>query len=206
MCVEMLGVQKLVHEKIRQMDRGTIFFIDDFIDLGSPGSVRIALMELKKQGLILRPARGIYCYPKIQSEYSGYMIPTAEAIAEALAAKERVRIIPYGDNAAYRLGLTGIQISNHKYLTDGASRTINLSNGKKIFFNHTSEVKMFDFCNETMQMVSSAIRALTEECIDAEKKRIIHRHLRTVPEEEFRKDIAIPPAWVGELILDIWNN
>jgi hypothetical protein len=57
-----------------------------------------------------------------------------------------------------------------------------------------------------MQMVSSAIRALTEECLDAEKKRIIHRHLRIVPEEDFNKDITIPPAWVGKIIMEIWNN
>ena len=202
----MIGTQALVLEKIRKMERGTIFFIDDFIGLGSLGSIRIALMELKKQGLILRPARGIYCYPKIRNEYSGFITPSPESIAEALAAKERVRIVPYGDNAAYKLGLSGLQISNLKYLTDGASRTINLAGGQKIFFNHTSEVKIFDFCNETMQMVSAAIRALTEECLDAEKRRIIHKHLRTVPESEFLKDIAIPPAWVGEIILDIWDN
>lgn len=196
----------MVLEKIRQMDRGTIFFIDDFIELGSSGAVRIALMELKKQGIILRLARGIYCYPQIRSEYSGYITPTPETIADTLAKKERVRIIPYGDNAAYKLGLTGLQVSNLKYLTDGASRVINLSSGKKIIFNHTSEVKIFDFCNETMQMVSAAIRALTEECLDGEKKRIIHQHLRAVPEEEFRKDITIPPAWVGKIILEIWNN
>ena len=202
----MLGVQKLVLEKIRQLDRGTIFFIDDFIELGSSGAVRIALMELKKQGIILRLARGIYCYPQISNEYSGYITPTPETIADTLAKKERVRIIPYGDNAAYKLGLTGLQVSNLKYLTDGASRIINLSSGKKIIFNHTSEVKIFDFCNETMQMISAAIRTLTEECLDGEKKRIIHRHLRTVPEDEFLKDITIPPAWVGKIILEIWNN
>ena len=123
-----------------------------------------------------------------------YSMPTAESIAEALAAKERVRIVPYGDHAAFKLGLTGLQVSHLKYLTDGASRVINLSSEKKIFFNHTSEVKIFDFCNDTMQMVASAIRVLTEECLDAEKKRIIHKHLRTVPEEEFMKDITIPPA------------
>ena len=202
----MVGTQTLVLEKIRKMERGTIFFIDDFIDLSSLGSVRIALMELKKQGLILRPARGIYCYPRIRNEYSGFIIPSPENIAEALAAKERVRIVPYGDNAAYKLGLSSLQISNLKYLTDGASRTINLTTGQKIIFNHTSEVKIFDFCNETMQMISAAIRALTAECLDAEKRRIIHKHLRTVPESEFLKDITIPPAWVGEIILDIWNN
>ena len=202
----MLGIQKMVREKIRKMDRGTIFFIDDFIELGSSGAVRIALMELKKQGIILRLARGIYCYPQLRSEYSGVITPSPETIAEALAKKERVRIVPYGDNAAFRLGLSGLQVSNLKYLTDGASRVINLSGGQKIFFNHTSEVKIFDFCNETMQMVSAAIRALTEECLDGEKKRIIHQHLRAVPEEEFRKDITIPPAWVGKIMLDIWNN
>ena len=106
----MVGTQTLVLEKIRKMERGTIFFIDDFIDLGSLGSVRIALMELKKQGLILRPARGIYCYPRIRNEYSGFIMPSPENIAEALAAKERVRIVPYGDNAAYKLGLSSLQI------------------------------------------------------------------------------------------------
>lgn len=202
----MLGVQTLVLGKIRKMERGSIFFIDDFIELGSAGSVRLALMELKKQGLILRPARGIYCYPKIRDEYSGFITPSPETIAEALAKKERVRIVPYGDNAAFRLGLSGLRVSNLKYLTDGASRVINLSGGQKIFFNHTSEVKIFDFCNETMQMISAAIRILTEENVDAEKKRIIKRHLKSVPEEEFRKDITIPPAWVVKIILDIWNN
>ena len=202
----MIGIKTLVLEKIRKMPRGSIFFIDDFIELGSLGSVRLALMELKKEGLILRPARGIYCYPKIHSEYSGFIMPTAESIADALAAKERVRIIPYGDQAAYKLGLTGLQVSNLKYLTDGPSRVINLADGKKIFFNHTSEVKMFDFCNDTMQMISAAIRALTAEYLDAENIRLIHKHLRTVPEEEFKKDITIPPAWVGEIILNIWNS
>ena len=40
----MLGVQTLVLEKIRKMERGTIFFIDDFIELGSSGSVRLSLI------------------------------------------------------------------------------------------------------------------------------------------------------------------
>ena len=202
----MIGVQQLVWEKIRKMERGSIFFIDDFIEIGSLGSVRLALMELKKHGLIVRPARGIYCYPRIRGKYSGIITPSPESIAEALAAKERVRIVPYGDNAACKLGLTGMQVSNLRYLTDGASRTINLASGKKIFFNHTSEVKIFDFCNETMQMISAAIRVLTEESLNPEKIRIIHKHLRTVPEDEFSKDISIPPAWVGKIILDIWNG
>ena len=157
--------------------------------------------------MILRLARGIYCYPKIEGEYSmSATIPDPETIAYALAAKDRFRIIPYGDQAAYKLGLTGLRISDLKYLTDGSPRHINLAKGRKVYFNHTSEVRMFDYCNETMQLVASAIRALGEEMIDAERKRIIHEHLMTVPEKEFLKDITLPPAWVQKIILDIWNN
>ena len=74
-------------------------------------------------------------------------IPEPETIAYALAAKDRFRIIPYGDQAAYKLGLTGLRISDLKYLTDGDPRHIKLAKGRKVYFNHTSEVRMFDYCN-----------------------------------------------------------
>lgn len=205
--MEQKGTIDILRETIRSWERGRIFFIDDFATVPSQWGVRFGLSQLAEEGMILRLARGIYCYPKIEGEYSAKaLIPEAETIAYALAAKDRFRIIPYGDQAAYKLGLIGIRVSDLKYLTDGAPRHIYLSKGKKIFFNHTSEVRMFDYCNETMQLVSSAIRTLGEEMIDAEKKRIIHEHLRTVPEREFLKDITLPPAWVQKIILDIWNN
>ena len=201
------GTVDILRDTIRSWDRGRIFFIDDFATVESQWGVRFGLSKLAEEGMILRLARGIYCYPRIEGEYSmKAVIPDAETIAYAVAAKDRLRIIPYGDQAAYKLGLTGLRISDLKYLTDGAPRHIGLAKGKKIYFNHTSEVRMFDFCNETMQMVSSAIRTLGADDIDAGKTRIIHEHLMTVPENEFLKDIKLPPAWVQKIILDIWNN
>ena len=205
--MERIGTIDILRERIRSWDRGRIFFIDDFAMIESQWGVRFGLSQLAEEGMILRLARGIYCYPKIEGEYSmSATIPDPETIAYALAAKDRFRIIPYGDQAAYKLGLTGLRISDLKYLTDGAPRHINLAKGRKVYFNHTSEVRMFDYCNETMQLVASAIRALGEEMIDAERKRIIHEHLMTVPEKEFLKDITLPPAWVQKIILEIWNN
>ena len=205
--MERTGTIDILRERIRSWERGRIFFIDDFAMVESQWGVRFGLSQLAEEGMILRLARGIYCYPKIEGEYTmSATIPDPETIAYALAAKDRFRIIPYGDQAAYKLGLTGIRISDLKYLTDGAPRHINLAKGKKIYFNHTSEVRMFDYCNETMQLITSAIRTLGEEMIDSDKKRIIHEHLRTVPEKEFLKDITLPPAWVQKIILDIWNN
>lgn len=197
----------ILRRRIRSWKRGRIFFIDDFAAIENQWGVRFGLSQLAEEGLILRLARGIYCYPKMEDTYSmRATIPDPELIAYALASRGRFRIIPYGDQAAYKLGLTTLRISELKYLTDGAPRQINLAKGKKILFNHTSEVKQFDFCNDTMQLISSAIRALGEETIDAEKKRTIHEHLMTVPENEFLKDISLPPAWVRRIILELWNN
>ena len=196
-----------MREVIRGWDRGRIFFLDDFATLESPGAVRFALLGMVKEGFVIRLARGVYCYPEISGEFGmKRIIPSDERIAYCIAEKEKVRIIPYGDQAAYKLGLTTMRISDLKYLTDGAPRKINLSATKKIYFNHTDEVKMFGYRNETMQDIASAIRFLTEEMIDEERKRVIHKHLRTVPEEDFQHDITIPPAWVGKIITDIWNN
>ena len=200
-------INNQIRERALSLDRGSIFFTDEFADLESPVSVRTMLMKLVKEESIVRLARGVYCRPKLEGEYGLKMVlPSPETIAEAVAAREKVRIIPYGDIAARELGLSGMVVSDLKYLTDGADRRICLSKGRKIYFNHTDEVKVFGYRNETMRKVAFAVRFLGEDAIDAERRRIIHGHLRTVPEEDFNRDILIPPAWVGKILTNIWNS
>ena len=205
----MEGTLKQMREMLRTWERGRFVFTDDFASLESQGSVRIALCTLVKEGLLHRLARGIYYYPQVSGNIdyrTNYLLPSEETIAYAVAERERMRIIPYGDQAAKKLGITGMSISMLKYLTDGAPRVINLAKGRKIYFNHTSEVKMFDFCNETMQMISSAIRALGAEMIGEREKLILQEAIRKVPEKDFEKDITIPPAWVQVIMLELWNR
>lgn len=194
---------------LRSWERGRFVFTDDFASLESQGSVRIGLCQLVKDGVLHRIARGIYYYAGITGDINvktSFVMPSEETIAYAVAERERIRIIPYGDQAAKKLGITGMSISMLKYLTDGAPRVINLPKGRKIYFNHTSEVKMFDFCNETMQMISSAIRALGADMIGEREKQILQEAIRKVPDKEFEKDITIPPAWVQAIMLEIWNR
>ena len=194
---------------LRSWERGRFVFTDDFASLESQGSVRIGLCQLVKDGVLHRIARGIYYYAGITGDINmktSFVMPSEETIAYAVAERERIRIIPYGDQAAKKLGITGMSISMLKYLTDGAPRVINLAKGRKIYFNHTSEVKMFDFCNETMQTISSAIRALGADMIGEREKQILQEAIRKVPDKEFEKDITIPPAWVQAIMLAIWNR
>lgn len=189
--------------------RGRIFFLDDFSPLRDPVSVRQVLCSMADDGFIVRLARGIYCYPRLSDgDYSAkMMLPDAETIAYSLAAKENIRIIPYGDQAAVKLGISSMAVSHHKYITDGSPRVINLTATSKIYFNHTSEVKMFAFKNKTMQMLSSAIRALGPEYFDDEtRKRRVREILKDIPEQDYDHDIVLPPAWVGKIIGGIWAS
>lgn len=202
-------IDSRMRSMIRGWGRGRIFFLEDFASLNDPVSVRQFICSLVEEGFVVRLARGIYCYPRLsEGEYASRMIlPEEETIAYALAARENVRIIPYGDFAAQKLGLIGMAVSCNKFLTDGSPRKINLSSTRKIYFNHTSEVKMFAFCNDEMQMLSSAIRVLGEGYFDDEEiKRKVRVILKDIPEDEYNKDITLPPAWVGKIINDIWNS
>ncbi|MGM9742621.1 MAG: DUF6088 family protein [Candidatus Cryptobacteroides sp.] len=194
---------------LRTWERGRFVFTDDFASLESHSSVRKGLCQLVREGILHRLARGIYYYAGVSGDINiktSFVLPSEETIAYAVAERERIRIIPYGDQAAKKLGITGMSISTLKYLTDGAPRVINLAKGRKIYFNHTSEVKMFDFHNETMQMISSAIRALGDDMIGEREKQILQEAIRRVPDKEFEKDITIPPAWVQAIMLEIWNR
>ena len=205
----MNGTLTQMRGMLRSWERGRFVFTDDFASLESQGSVRIGLCQLVKDGVLHRIARGIYYYAGITGDINvktSFVMPSEETIAYAVAERERIRIIPYGDQAAKKLGITGMSISMLKYLTDGAPRVINLAKGRKIYFNHTSEVKMFDFCNETMQMISSAIRALGADMIGEREKQILQEAIRKVPDKEFEKDITIPPAWVQAIMLELWNR
>ena len=205
----MNGTLTQMRGMLRSWERGRFVFTDDFASLESQGSVRIGLCQLVKDGVLHRIARGIYYYAGITGEnnvMASFVMPSGESIAYAVAERERIRIIPYGDQAARKLGITGMSISSLKYLTDGAPKVINLAKGRKIYFNHTSEVKMFDFRNETMQMISSAIRALGANMIGEREKQILQEAIRKVQEKEFERDITIPPAWVQAIMLELWNR
>mgnify|MGYP000873526565 CR=1 FL=1 len=55
----------------------------DFLDLGSPHSVGMALMRLVRSGALRRLARGLYDVPR-QHALLGELQPTADEIAQQL--------------------------------------------------------------------------------------------------------------------------
>ena len=60
------SVTSKIEQQILSLEKGSIFFPDDFIDFGTSDAVRQTLTRLCKEGLIIRVAQGIYCYPEVE--------------------------------------------------------------------------------------------------------------------------------------------
>ena len=196
------SIEKEILKDLTQKGRGRIFFAQDYYDRWPDSTVRYSLAEMAKEGQIVRLARGVFCFPRL-SEYGMKMIlPEPGEIAEAVAEKSRIRIVPYGDQAAYLVGLAAFQFSKTTYLTDGAPRIIHLSNGRTIEFRHTSEMRIFAFRNRKMQLLSNGIRAVGKDRIKSDEKEAIKFHVSGVSSEEFDHDLQFCPEWVRDLLLD----
>ena len=199
-------IEDQILAKLSKRGRGRIFFAQEFYDEYPESSVRFALSSLAEDGKVARLARGVFCFPKLVEHGMGMILPDTDDIARAVADKTKVRIVPYGEQAAYMLGLTGISMSRTTYLTDGAPRKINLGGGRRIEFLHTSEMRIFAFRNRKMQLLSNAMRALGRDNIGPADEETIKWHLDSVPAEEFAGDIVFCPEWVRNLLLDLKAN
>ena len=96
-------IENKVAEVLKKLPKGSILFVDDFLDFGNSESIKKALFRLKEKDLLIRLAHDIYLYPK-KDKNLGVLFPSAEEIA--IAKRDRARIIPTGVQPFNKLGLS----------------------------------------------------------------------------------------------------
>ncbi|MDZ7772201.1 MAG: DUF6088 family protein [Balneolaceae bacterium] len=101
----MSSIKDQIHEKLKSSGKGTIFFPDDIMELGSNEAIRQALVRLEKDGVLERLAHGIYLYPEKDPQL-GTLHPSIDRIARAIANRDKAKILPAGTLALNKLGLT----------------------------------------------------------------------------------------------------
>lgn len=200
------NVETDILRRLAGKGRGRIFFAQEFYDHWPESTVRYTLSVLAEKGQVVRLARGVFCFPELSEHGMKMLLPEPDTIARAIASKTKVRIVPVKDQAACLVGLTGLNFNRYVYLTDGAPRKINLSNGRTIEFRHTSEMRIFAFSNRKMQLISSAVRALGVKNIREGEREVLKWQLDSVPAADFEKDILLCPGWVRDLLLDLKVN
>lgn len=80
-----------------------MFTLRHFLDLTSRPAITSALRRQIEAGTIRQVGRGLYDYPQLHP-ILGHLSPTPEALARAMAGRDRVRFQPSGAYAANLLG------------------------------------------------------------------------------------------------------
>ena len=200
----MQSVYNEIKTVVEKSEPGTLFFPEEFAAVGTSDAIRAALVRLCRSGVIMRAAQGIYYYPKVDTKWGGGIIPpTVEEIAEGIAKRDKVRIVPTGAYCLNLLGLSTQIPANVVFVTDGSGRRINIGKGKGILFKHTSEMRTFAFRSEMMLLIVTALREIGEDNVTGEQLAILKRHLAAVQQEDFQADMKLAPIWVRKTLLKL---
>ena len=190
-------VENTIANVLKLHPKGSVLFVDDFLDFGNSESIKKALLRLKEKEILIRMAHGIYLYPKIDKEL-GVLFPSTEDIAKAIARRDKARIVPTGVNALNKLGLSTQVPMKVVYLTDGAARSIKI--GKRtITFKNTSPKNLLAQ-GEISSLIIQALKAIGQSKVDDETLLKIQILLKKEKIENIMNDAKLAPAWINKLL------
>lgn len=194
------SVDSKILGRIHEQGRGCVFVPTDFLDLGSRQAVDIVLHRLAKAGTIRRLTRGLYDYPRTHPEL-GVLAPSIEAIAKALAGKNKLRLQPTGAYAANLLHLSEQVPAKIDFLTDGNSRTYHIIN-RTIRLRRTTPRNMFA-AGRTSGLVIQALRYLGKNHAKGDRIAPLRKLLSTADRKKLVEDITLAPAWMRPILRDV---
>lgn len=186
-----------IEEKVNKAKPGSILFIEDFLGVGTAGAVHVSLHRLVKAKQIKRLSRGIYAKPK-HSDLVGEILPSTEEIAEAIAKRDKARILPTGSYAMHMLGLTTQIPLKLVYLTDGSPRKIKI--GKRTIQFKKTTPKNLSLKGEVSKLVVQALREIGKDKATEEELEKIYTLLKQEDKKTLKHDIALAPQWIAEIM------
>lgn len=199
----MLTIENRILKKIKKARRGALFFADSFINISNQKAVSKALQRLVNAGEIIRVSTGIYTRPE-KDPVLGLVLPGIEKIAEAIAKRDKARIVPTGAYALNKLGLSTQVPMNAVYLTDGSVRKIKLKN-QSLTFKKTSP-KNVTAIGKISKLVIQALRSIGKSKVTYEEIKHIQNILKNENQNHLNHDLRLAPEWIRRIIRSALNN
>lgn len=190
-------IDNKILKKIKKAKRGTLFFGDNFSSFGTAETIRRTLNRLVTAGEIDRVSRGIFVRPQID-KIIGKITPKIEDIADAIARRDKAKIVSTGAYALNRLGLSTQVPMKIVYLTDGSARNIKVGN-YIISFIRTSP-KNVAAIGKISRLAIQALKSIGKESISQKEIEQIQNVLVKEKVSYLEHDLRIAPAWIKEII------
>lgn len=192
-----MSIDAAIRAQVASAQQGRVFSPTDFVNLGSRAAVDKVLSRLAASGALRRIARGLYDRPRTHP-LLGSLLPSADEIARALAGKGGLRLQASGAYAANLLGLSEQVPLKLVFLTDGASRTIQVG-GQTITLKHTTPRSMAT-AGRISGLVIQALRHLKQANVDDQVMGRISQRLSAEDKSILLADAPLAPVWIADIM------
>jgi hypothetical protein len=194
-----------------RMDRRVPFGVwtpVDFVDAGSRDAVDQALHRLVKDAAIRRLAHGLYDRPRLNSLTRQPNTPDPKAVIDALARRDKSRMLVDGITAANDLGLSDAVPAKVVVHTDARLTPLQIG-GVSIAFKKTAPSKLYWAGRPAMRVVQ-ALHWLKDRLPQDGPQ--IRRRLQRILQDpvhgpaitaDLRAGFAVLPAWMQDVLRDL---
>ena len=205
-----LGVQTPVPTLSRQLAQriasqvrrhpARVFTPSDFLDLGTPHAVGMALLRMVRVGTLRRVARGLYDMPR-SHPLLGQLSPSADELVQAVARRDGTVVQPLDVEATNLLGLSEQVVAKSVYETNGPSRKLRVG-AMEIEFKHRSPRRV-TAAAESSNLVFAALRGLGKAHVTLDRVAHLQRLLPARQRVQLLKDLPLAPAWMHPFLRHI---
>ena len=183
--------------RFERLGEGKAFSAKDFLDIASRGTIDMALGSLARSGTIRRIRRGLYDMPRVNPRLGGKLSPDIDEAAQAIARRQRWKIVPEGAWAANLLGLSTQVPAKIIYLTDGPNNEV-LIGRRSIHFKHARPKAMAGLEGK-FALVVQALRYLGKEGVGAREIQTLRTALSPAEKRRLVKDTRFGADWIYEV-------
>jgi len=193
----MQTMQDQIFARIDRLGPGKAFSAKDFLDIATRGSIDVALGGLTRKGTIRRIRRGLYDMPKVNPALGGKLSPDIDEAAQAIARRQRWKIVPEGAWAANLLGLSTQVPSKIIYLTDGPNNEVQIGR-RSIHFKHARPKAMAGLEGK-FALVVQALRHLGKENVGTREIETLRTKLSPQEKRRLLRDTRFGVDWIYDV-------
>lgn len=197
------SVTSQIEARVNRAKPGCIFLPSDFKDLGTSTAIRKALSRLVEQKILVRMGQGIYV-TAMHDKVFGEVLPSLEEIATSLAKKERVKIMPSGQYALNKIGLSTQVSMKLVYLTNGTKKNINIGKGSIVFQPTTA--KKLAMVGSISSLVLLGLEELDLKQLSKSEIEKVKKILEKEDEKKLKHDLKLASAKISDFVVKNYLN
>jgi hypothetical protein len=192
------SISSQIENKIKRSRPGQIILPSDFKDLGTSTAIRKTLSRLVDQKVLVRMGQGVYVIP-IHDKLFGEVLPSMEEIAASLAEKEHVKIMPTGQYALNKIGLSNQVPMKMVFLTNGTKKNITI--GKSSILFQPTTTKKLAMVGSISSLLFLGLEELDLNRLKESELEKIIALLKKEDQNNLKHDLKLTPARISDFVI-----